>query len=505
MVPLLPESAPFTLVQRAWLNGFFAGLLGVDGAPAATAPAAAVEETFPWHDPAISMDERLRLAEGRPLARLLMAAMAQLDCGACGYLCQTYSEAIASGQEKSLRLCAPGGKETAQKLKEILAPPAGPSTISVIATAPALSATPTNGTAAAPARTSCLTARLVRSVKLNGRGSAKDTRHVVIDLSGSGIDYEPGDSLGVFPENCPELVQSILKALGRIGTEEVSLHSGERLLLRDALLTRLDIRRPTGELLALFSKRDEDIPEGTEVIDLLEESPAVRPDPRERAACLSELRPRLYSIASSLKAHPDEVHLTVAVVRYELRGRKRKGVASTYLSERLEPGQGARVFVRPSHGFRLPASPAAPMIMIGPGTGIAPFRAFLEERRAVGAKGKNWLLFGDQRSDCDFLYREELEGFIREGSLTRLDTAFSRDQAEKVYVQHRLLERSREVWDWLESGAHVYICGDARRMAGDVENALRRIIEKEGGRGPTDARTYLEAMARGKRYQKDVY
>lgn len=364
-------------------------------------------------------------------------------------------------------------------------------------------------------------ARLVKSVRLNREGSAKETRFVVLDLEGSGIAYEPGDSLGVYPENCPQLVDEVLAALGARGDEEVPAPGGARLTLREVLARHHSLRDPTDDLFALIRRAaagrngaarleeierapGEDLEAGPQLIDVLESCPGLRLDPAAFVAALEPLEPRLYSIASSLKAHPDEVHLTVGVVRYQARGRARKGVASTFLADRVQPDQRVPVFVHTS-SFRIPASDAAPAIMIGPGTGIAPFRAFLEERRARGARGKNWLFFGDQRRDHDFLFAEELETFRREGVLTRLDTAFSRDQPEKVYVQHRLLERRRELWDWLEDGAHVYVCGDARRMAADVDRALRSIIATEGQMQEAAAREYLGRLAGERRYQRDVY
>jgi len=217
------------------------------------------------------------------------------------------------------------------------------------------------------------------------------------------------------------------------------------------------------------------------------------------------LQPRLYSISSSPKAHPDEVHLTVAAVRYESHGRARKGVCSTFLADRVDVNTPVPVFVQVSHGFRLPKDNEKPVIMIGPGTGIAPFRAFLEERRAIGAKGRNWLFFGDQCQATDFLYREQLEAMLAESVLTRLDTAFSRDQKEKIYVQDRMKQSGAELWAWLESGAHLYVCGDAKRMAKDVDAALHEVIQSAGGRSADQAAEYVQQMKTGKRYQRDVY
>lgn len=537
-IPVLPETAPFTPAQRAWLNGFFAGLLNTraeaaqpgpspaSAAVAAIAPAggAAVGQTeteeFPWHDPALALDERLKLAEGRPHSRLLMAAMAQLDCGACGYLCQTYADSIAAGEEKDLTRCAPGGKETARKLRELVAAaPAVTTPIKVRGAVPAAPASKAFG------RDNPCAARLLHCAPLNKDGSIKDTRHVVLDLKGSGVSYKAGDSLGVFPENCPDTVQWVLEALDASGAEKVAAPDGSKVTLRDALLRHYAVTTPTSrlvELLAEAATKSEDaaalkamaattdgsggIPDGYEVLDLLTLFPSARPPVDQFVSSLRPMRPRLYSISSSPRAHPDEVHLTVGVVRFvNGRGRQCKGVASTFLGERIRPGQKVRVFVQPSHRFAPPEDAAARMIMVGPGTGIAPFRAFLQDRAAVRATGKNWLFFGDQRRDFDFLYEDELTTLRNNGVLTRLDTAFSRDQPQKAYVQHRMLENGRELWAWLQQGACFYVCGDAKRMAADVDEALRQIVAAEGGMSPEAATAYVKDLAKAKRYQRDVY
>jgi sulfite reductase (NADPH) flavoprotein alpha-component len=539
--PLLPESAPFTPAQRAWLNGFFAGLLGLgaetggisggngnghgNGALAAAMVPAAVEEDFPWHDPALPMDERLKLAEDRPYERKLMAAMAQLDCGACGYLCQSYSEAIARGEEKDLTRCSPGGKETARKLKELVS--IGPITTSssptsvvagngAAATA-AASTTPGNGAATAKVvqprftRAKPFPARLIASRTLNKEGSTKDTRHVTIDLNGSDLVYKPGDALGVYPENCPELVDEILRELRAEG----------RLDLRAAFIREHSLARPSDDLIErlvecatvpdeadqLTRVRDgeDDWIDTADLLDVLRRFPSARMDAEQLVVMLSPLQPRLYSISSSLKAHPGEVHLTVGVVKYHKGDRLRKGVASTFLAERIASGAEVRVFVHVSHRFQIPESNDAPMIMVGPGTGIAPFRAFLEERRAVGARGKNWLFFGDQYRATDFLFEDELKQFQKDQVLTRLDVAFSRDQDEKIYVQDRMLERARELWDWLEEGGHFYVCGDAKRMASDVDKALQQVIATQGKLSADAAKAYVANMTKTGRYQRDVY
>ena len=339
-------------------------------------------------------------------------------------------------------------------------------------------------------------ARLLNNVLLNKAGSDKEVRHYEISLNGSGLTYEAGDALGVVPHNCDELVNDLLATLRCTGDEPVKVGEHDK-TLREALIRDYDVTKPSLELLAIIAKaapdsviaplvapeRRDDLKKwlwGRDVHDLLNLLPG--PMPAEQLLpLLKRLAPRLYSISSSPKAHPGEVHLTVGVVRYESHGRVRKGVASTFLADRVGDADYVKVFVQPSHGFKPPHNGETPMIMVGPGTGIAPFRAFLEERKATGAKGKNWLFFGDQKSATDFLYEELLTGWKSEGFLTRLDLAFSRDQAEKVYVQNRMLQNAAELWQWLQAGAHFYVCGDASRMAKDVDAALHQIAETAGG------------------------
>jgi sulfite reductase (NADPH) flavoprotein alpha-component len=504
LVPTLPETAPFSPAQRAWLNGFFAGLVSTNGtassagdrAAEATPPAAEGEESFPWHDAALPISERLELARDKPLERQMMAAMAQLDCGACGYVCQTYSEAIARGEEKNLTLCTPGGKETASKLKELIQLGIK---VSPTSNAPKPQATPN----AKHDRKNPYAARLIASNPLNKPGSDKDTRHVVLDLKGSTLSYKPGDALGVWPENCHDLVQEILELLHASGAEDVPAPDGQHTSLREALLRDYIITQPTEDLFKLFGQSET---ENVAVIDLLRQHTDKLTDPAQFVAALSPLQARLYSICSSLLAHPNQVHLTVGVVRYQsAHGTPCKGIASTYLSHGLRPGQKARVFVHASAKFALPASGDTPMIMVGPGTGIAPFRAFLAERGAAGHKGKNWLFFGDQRQAADFLYEDEIQSFQSIGVLTHLSTAFSRDQAEKVYVQHRMLEQGKEIYEWLEQGAHFYVCGDAKRMATDVDSALKQIVAEQGGMSAEEATAYVANLTKTNRYQRDVY
>lgn len=360
--------------------------------------------------------------------------------------------------------------------------------------------------------------------KLTLEGSEKETRHFELSLEGSGLTYEAGDSLGVFPTNWPELVEEIIRALHASGGEPVPGNDGAVKPLREALLSDYQITQPSrqfiqaiaergGEASALLRElldplRRHDLDAylwGMEIIDFLSSHQSIRFTPGEFVGLLRKLQPRLYSIASSQKVYPDSVHLTVAMVSYVSHGRDRKGVATTYLNERVDGETRVPVFVHQAKGFRLPEDPDSPMIMVGPGTGIAPFRAFLQERKATGAKGANWLFFGEQHVKSDFLYREELETLQAEGVLTRLDTAFSRDQAHKIYVQHRMQENAGAIWKWLEEGALFYVCGDAKRMAKDVDAALYSIIEKEGGKTPVQAAEYVESLKNAKRYKRDVY
>lgn len=521
MIALIPETAPFSAEQRAWLNGFFAGLTGLDGQAAAGAaapvPAPAEEEAFPWHDPTLELEARLKLAEGRPFPRRLMAAMGQLDCGQCGYLCKEYAEAIAGGAEQDLSKCVPGGKPTRKKLKELLADAPSAPAVNPGASKPAPAVKPGS------CRDAPYLATLVRSEPLNGNGAEKQIQNVVLSLGDSGIAYEPGDSLGVWPRNYPEEVELLLTILRCKGSEPVAVGDGRAVVARQALTREVNLRQPTQELYRLLARcardrteqvllerlADDDGPAAKlgihDVLDTLVAFRSARPPVTDFVAALSRLQPRLYSIASSLARHPGEVHLTVAVVRYELNRRGYEGVASTFFADRLNPGHRVPVYLQPSHGFRLPADPAAPVVMVGPGTGIAPFRAFLQERAASGATGKNWLFFGNPRRASDFLYREELGRHLASGVLTRLDTAFSRDQAHKVYVQHRLLENGAELWRWLQEGAYCYVCGDARRMAADVDQALVRIAAQQGGMDEVAARAWLAQRAQDGRYLRDVY
>ena len=365
-------------------------------------------------------------------------------------------------------------------------------------------------------------ARLLEKVKLNGPGSAKETWHFELSLEGSGLSYEVGDSLAVVPTNAEDVVNGFLEAAGLSGEEEVETRSSGRKQLREALTGDYDITAlsrkvakawhghcGSEELAELLSEDNKEQFKnwiwGRQIVDLLREFPAGKTDGQELVDMLRVLPPRLYSIASSPREHDGEVHLTVAAVRYEGHGFERKGVASTCLADLVEEGDVVPVFVTPNKRFRLPEDDEVPIIMVGPGTGIAPFRAFVEDRATREGSGPSWLIFGDQHYTYDFLYQLEWQDHLNSGALTRLDVAFSRDQPEKVYVQDRIREKAGEIWEWLEQGAHFYVCGDASRMAPDVQEALLKLIGEQGGLGPGEAEAYLGELKKSGRYQRDVY
>ena len=363
--------------------------------------------------------------------------------------------------------------------------------------------------------------KLVVNRRLSGLESEKDTRHFEIDLTDWGLSFEVGDSLAVYPTNDPALVDEIIRAIGAKGDEIVTAAKTQK-PLREALLRDYSITQSTPKFLRAITERSaapllkkllaperkqdlENYVWGMEVIDFLLEHPSVKFGAEEFVALLTKLQPRLYSVASSLRAFPDQVHFIVDLVTYESHGRVRKGVCSTFMAERAE---NVPVPVYPSSAkhFHLPEDGNVPIIMIGPGTGIAPFRAYLQERQALGAKGKNWLFFGAQREGCDYAYKEDFAQFKSDGLLTRLDCAWSRDQAHKIYVQHKMLENAAEIWKWIDSdGAQFFVCGDARRMAKDVDTALRKIVQEHGGKTVEQANEYVEKLKSEKRYKRDVY
>jgi sulfite reductase (NADPH) flavoprotein alpha-component len=582
-VAYIPASAPFSNEQRAWLNGFFAGLLCTGATPEAPKEAAPTKPLLIIFGSQTGSAERLAKAIGKEAAQYGFAARvldanahATVDLKAESHLLivtSTWGEGdppdnavafwkllsapeapelknlsygvLALGDKNYSDFCGAGKKfdERLEKLgaKRIL--PRAECDLDYEASAKAWIAamwkeiggnaapTPAEPKAEVKAavaealpysRNNPFPSRLLVNRNLNCDGSAKETRHFEFSLEGSGLTYEVGDALGVVPTNCPSLVNDTLAALGCDGEEGVKTPNGEETSLRNALLRHYVLSQANSSLVQAIAERAKNdelksfiAPEnkaalekhlhGRDVLDLLLAHPTAKFAPGEFVTVLRKLNPRLYSIASSPKAHPGEVHLCVGIVRFDSHGRTRKGVCSTFLADRVEGQTPVPVFTQASHGFRLPAESDTPTIMVGPGTGIAPFRAFLEERKATGAKGKNWLLFGDQKAATDFLYREELEAMFKDGVLTKLDLAFSRDQAEKIYVQHRMVEYAAELFAWLEQGAHFFVCGDAKRMAKDVDAALHEVIQKGGGKTAEQAVEYVAKLKEQKRYKRDVY
>ncbi len=368
-------------------------------------------------------------------------------------------------------------------------------------------------------RTNPFRAEILENINLNGRGSNKETRHLELSLEGSNFQFEPGDSIGIYPENDEELVHLIIKELQLDPNESVPINNqGEVRSLLEALKNHYEITvlsKPLlekaskfNEKLQAFIESEEDVRDylkGRDLLDLVRDFSSWNISAVELVGILRKMPARLYSIASSYQSNPDEVHLTIGTVRYEAYGRKRNGVCSVHCAEKGKPGEFLSIYVQKNPNFRLPSDPDTPIIMIGPGTGVAPFRSFLEEREETEAKGKSWLFFGDQHFVTDFLYQVEWQRWLKNGVLTNMDVAFSRDTEKKVYVQHRMLEKSREIYDWLEEGAHVYVCGDEKNMAKDVNSTLLEILEKEGGMSSEEASAYIADMQREKRYQRDVY
>lgn len=530
----IPENAPFTVEQRTWLNGLFAGVFGLEEGvtplssadvakllpglvDAVASLATEIDDGAPWHDPAMPLADRMTLAEGRPLPRRMMAAMAQQDCGQCGYNCHDYSQALSTGKEERLNLCVPGGKDTARMLKqlyeEIGRAPAAPKADSATATDKPEVPLSTPGRS----RDNPTYATFLSRRRLNKPGSEKETWHIEFDLSETGLDYAVGDSFGIFPANEPALVDAVIAALeappdfpigGRtlreVLTDGVSLSPAPDMLFQLMSYLTGGERRQKAKALAAGMDPDGDAAV-LDVLAALQKFPGVRPDPEAFIESLDALQPRVYSISSSLKCSPGRVALTVDAVRYEVEKRTRLGVASTFLAGRVSSGDKIKVYVQKAQHFALPTDPKTPIIMVGPGTGVAPFRAFLQERQATNAPGRNWLFFGHQRSNFDFFYEDELIAMRSAGLLTRLTLAWSRDAHEKIYVQNRMREVGRDLWAWLAEGAHFYICGDATRMAKDVEGTLVDVIAEHGARTPAEAVNFLAELKKLGRYQIDVY
>ena len=552
-IPVIPETAPFDAMQRMWLNGFLAGLFSSEEGKAIAPEAAASASLGPllflfgtqtgtaeglakrfakdakkqgFETRVVGMENHATIELTKENRLIIITStygdgempdnaqpfwdylkngtaprLENLEYSVLSLGDRNYVQFCQAGKDFDARLEELGAKRIHPRvdcdvdyeapsndwfsglMKSLVAtreptPAASPEAFPVANDAPAA-----QSPVAAPCfgKSNPFPATLKTNRVLNAPGSGKETRHLEIVLEGSGLEYEVGDALGVVPTNCPDFVREILDAAGLDGEEAVKAPDGCELGLRLALLQKFDLK------------------------PFLTDLPQKAASAAELVTPLRKLQPRLYSISSSPKAHPGEVHLTVAIVRYDLNGRSRKGVCSTFLADRVGADDRVAVFVHKSPSFKLPADGSKPVIMVGPGTGIAPFRAFLEERRAVGATGKNWLFFGDQRAALDFLYQDELEAMQKEGILTKLDTAFSRDQAEKVYVQDRMRENAGEIWSWLQEGGYFYVCGDAKRMAKDVDTALHKTAETVGGLSAEQAADFVKQLKTEKRYLRDVY
>lgn len=585
IAPSIPDNAPFSPEQRAWLNGMLAELFSrpVPAAPAAVeslkiavyvatqsgtaerlakkiakqlkagghvpevisleraTPAAVAEQEFalfvastygegePPESARIFRDALF--ADGAPTMRKLRYAVFCLGD-------RTYEHFCRFGVELDERLKALGAHRIAPRAesdvdvddpfaawsKEITPHLRRGDNVLVM---PAKdmespSAATKSETQPASTRDNPFLAEVLELRTLTAEGSSKQTVHLSLALEGSDLHYEAGDACGVIAQNDPALVAEVLSLLAFPAGMQVEIAKRGTVPLDEALAHHLQITRLTRKIVQAFAERAqcrklaalllpeasvqlEEFLHGRGLVDLLLEYPGAIGTPEDLASLLPRLSPRLYSISSSPAAHGREVHCTVGVVRYRAHGRDRGGVASTMLADRLGTGSRLPIYVQPNKKFRLPADDAQPMVMIGPGTGIAPFRAFLHERRTLGQAGKNWLFFGDRSAATDFLYRDELCAMHVDGHLTRFDTAFSRDQPQKIYVQDRMLEHGNELWRWLEDGAQVYVCGDASRMAKDVDRALHAVVERHGGMHADAAREYVAQLQEEHRYHRDVY
>ena len=595
LVPHIPEDAPFTSAQRAWLNGFLAGLYSY--APAEQPPqpvrvailygsqtgtAEGLARRLAKELKAAGFDAVLNSLEGYIPATLATESYAVFIVSTYGegeppdvvqpfyqYLClahlpllgnlyyavcalgdKHYEQFCKFGRDLDAKLESLGGMRILDRVdcdveldapfgawKQSLAPrlrevsrqnsdmPAEPAVDDIASEStppPAKALGPVAVPAPSHTKDNPYFSALLEKRILTHPASSKRTIHLEFNIADSPLHYEVGDACGVAPENCPALVDEVLRLLPFTGLETVELGHAGTFSLRDALLHQLTITRVTrtmisrcaelGDIAALRTLLQpgnqaalEEYVHGRDLVDLLREYPGTIQTPADLVKMLPKLARRLYSISSSPAAHPGQVHTTVSVVRYDAHQRERGGVCSTHLSDRTQPGDCLPIYIQPNKKFRLPADASAPVVMIGPGTGIAPFRAFLHERRVTGAKGRNWLFFGDRNAATDYLYREELETMRDDGHLARLDTAFSRDQQGKLYVQDLMLKHAPQLWAWLNDDAYLYVCGDASRMAKDVDQTLRRIAREQSGHSKELADEYVERLKEEKRYQRDIY
>lgn len=578
VAPFIPDNAPFSTDQRAWLNGYLAGMfsrqpvdmgagLGMGEAPDA-APPKQVSVVF---------GSQTGTAEG--VARESADRLGSIGCKPTVFDMDDYDVSKLADEEHLLVICSTYGDgempDNAQAFWDALsaddAPTLSKTQFTVLAlgdtnyetfctagamiderlealggtrmhpridcdvdfeepfevwmsgvnTALAASseATPAAPTKAADTgwgKKNPYPAKLSVNRRLSHDDSSKETRHYEILLGDSGIEYQVGDALQVIPTNDPALVDAICAALQTDGAEEVICADGQLAPLREALLNSYEIQTPSKDFLAAIVERsgdpqlagciaDEAYMYGRDLLDFLQEYSACSFSADEFVVLLKKLQPRAYSISSSLAKHPGEVHLTIASVRYEANARAKAGVCSCFLADRVADDTPVHIYVHANKAFSVPADPSAPMIMVGPGTGVAPFRAFLEEREATKAPGKNWLFFGDRNAATDFLYEDELEAMQESGVLNRLDLAFSRDQDEKIYVQDRMREAGSELFAWLEEGGYFFVCGDAYRMAKDVDAALHAVIAEHGSLSEDEAAAYVSKLKKEKRYVRDVY
>lgn len=573
--PHIPENAPFNQAQRSWLNGFLAGMYTGEGDASAAPAAPAIPLTIAFGSQtgtaeslskkaakklnAANFDAKVldmselspadlaeienlliitsTYGEGEPpdnAAEFHAALLAEgapscagLNFSVLGLGDSSYPDFCQCSKEIDARLEALGATRIADMV-EVDGDPDDdfPKWIAAAQGALGSNETVVEGDASSDEdedsgynKKNPFPAPLLKTYNLNAEGSAKATHHVEISLDGSGIDYQVGDALAVFPENPGCLVDEILAA-ARIAPEETaSLEDGTQLSIREALLYHYDVSMlneaflvacgrltKSTELQQLLQSSEtvKEYSNGRSLVDAIEDFNVAFPTSDFLLSTLKPLKPRLYSISSSPKAHPGEVHLTVGKVEWESHGRKRLGVCSNYLSAH-DTERPVKVYMHSNSAFRLPEDDSSPVIMIGPGTGIAPFRAYLEEREARGASGKNWLFFGDQHEASDFLYRDQIDAWLESGVLNKIDTAFSRDQDEKIYVQNRIIQQAAEFYQWLEEGGSIYICGDASRMAKDVDLAIHKVIELAGGKSEEEAQAYVADLKKSKRYLRDVY
>ena len=602
MVPFVPDDAPFSTEQRAWLNGFLAGIFSSAPAPVVAAKPEPLRVSVFYASQTgtaeglarkLTKELKSRGYDVSPISLEAYTSAALADVRHGVFIVSTYGQGDAPDAVQPFyeqvcvehfpryenlryavfalgdrhyetfckfgidldnklaslganRICdrvecdvevdAPFAYWKAELLKRLEAMPIDHETdrsaSQHLASTDSLAAVATQGQlpiasvaitpSAAASRENPYFAPLVEKRALTRSGSSKLTLHLTWSIATSGIKYEAGDACGIVPQNDPALVEDILRALHFSGQEQVELPKAGILSLTDALRHHLVITKLSRKIIERYATAGQCktllgllAPEQQAhlekyvyergLIDLLEECPGVVHNAVDLVAMLPKLTPRLYSISSSPSTHMGEIHTTIAVVRYRVLNRERGGVCSTLVADRVPVGERVPIYIQPNKKFRLPQNPDSPVIMIGPGTGIAPFRAFLHERRAIGAKGRNWLFFGERNSGNDFLYREELEKMTADGHITRLDTAFSRDQEHKVYVQDRMLEQAAQFWAWLQDGAAVYVCGDASRMAKDVETTLHAIVEKQGGMSRDDAKEYVRNLRDDHRYHRDVY